>query len=450
MRKRSFSIGLVILVAVLLLFAFNMASAQAPLPPAGGLGMPVAPLSPQGGGPGPIGTGFTYQGQLKNAGGPVNATCDFQFTLWDEAGTGTPPTGGVQIGGVDGQSLAVSQGLFTAVVDAGNQFAATPPAFQNADWLQIAVRCPSGSGSFTTLSPRQPLWAAPYASGLRPGSMILGSGNQVVTVQSAAPSGGSPAAIAGEMLNATDGYGVQGTGQNGSSGVLGQATGSSGNGVHAVSGGNGIDNAALYAEALSTGTSGPAGIAVFGLSHSDDSAIVAQNTGSGPTFRALDAAGDWVYEVTATGRVVTTAVQVTGGGDLAERFDAGGNSAVEPGTLMVIDPGHPGQLRPSSEAYDPDVAGVVSGAGGIHPGLTLQQQGVLEGNTVVAIAGRVYVKAEASTAPIRPGDLLTSSAIPGYAMKAVDRQRAAGAIIGKAMTGLKAGQGLVLILVSLQ
>jgi hypothetical protein len=37
----------------------------------------------------PLGTGFTYQGQLKNANGPVNDTCDFQFSLWDAAGSGT-------------------------------------------------------------------------------------------------------------------------------------------------------------------------------------------------------------------------------------------------------------------------------------------------------------------------------------------------------------------------
>jgi len=29
--------------------------------------------------------------------------------------------------------------------------------------LQIAIRCPAGSGNYTTLTPRQPLTATPYA-----------------------------------------------------------------------------------------------------------------------------------------------------------------------------------------------------------------------------------------------------------------------------------------------
>jgi len=32
-----------------------------------------------------LGTSFTYQGQLKNASGPVNDHCDFQFSLWEAA-----------------------------------------------------------------------------------------------------------------------------------------------------------------------------------------------------------------------------------------------------------------------------------------------------------------------------------------------------------------------------
>jgi hypothetical protein len=148
--------------------------------------------------------------------------------------------------------------------------------------------------------------------------------------------------------------------------------------------------------------------------------------------------------------VVTSAVEIYGGGDLAERFETRDAARIEPGTLMVIDEAHPGKLKPSALAYDPKVAGIVSGAGGVDPGLTLHQNGGMEGNTVVALAGRVYVKAEAISAPIVPGDLLTSSAIAGTAMKAADRARTQGAVIGKAMTALERGRGLVLVLVSLQ
>ncbi|MFN2106946.1 MAG: hypothetical protein ACK2UJ_18875, partial [Candidatus Promineifilaceae bacterium] len=135
---------------------------------------------------------------------------------------------------------------------------------------------------------------------------------------------------------------------------------------------------------------------------------------------------------------------------LAELFTISGETAVEPGTLLVIDPANPGQLLPSTEAYDTRVAGIASGAGGVRPGLTLHQEGLLEGKTEVAIAGRVYVRAEADSASIEPGDLLTSSAVPGLAMKAADHDQAYGAVIGKALTGLEEGQGLVLVLVNLQ
>jgi hypothetical protein len=51
---------------------------------------------------------------------------------------------------------------------------------------------------------------------------------------------------------------------------------------------------------------------------------------------------------------------------------------------------------------------------------------------------------------ISPGDMLTASATPGHAMKATDLAAAQGAIIGKAMTRLDHGRGLVLVLVNLQ
>ena len=72
------------------------------------------------------------------------------------------------------------------------------------------------------------------------------------------------------------------------------------------------------------------------------------------------------------------------------------------------------------------------------------------GEMPVALAGRVYVLADASEGAIEPGDLLTTSALPGHAMKATDLTAAQGAILGKAMTSLEEGTGLVLVLVTLQ
>ena len=95
-------------------------------------------------------------------------------------------------------------------------------------------------------------------------------------------------------------------------------------------------------------------------------------------------------------------------------------------------------------------AGIVSGAGGIRAGLRLGQKGVLDGETPVALSGRVYVRACEENGVVRPGDLLTSSSTAGVAMRATDATRSHGAILGKAMTGPDAETGLVLVLVNLQ
>ena len=107
-------------------------------------------------------------------------------------------------------------------------------------------------------------------------------------------------------------------------------------------------------------------------------------------------------------------------------------------------------MKLTDQPYDTRVAGVVSGANGIHPGIQLHQQGLLEGGKNVALTGRVYVQADTTNGTIKPGDLLTTSSTPGHAMKVTDHARAQGAILGKAMTGLSTGQGMVLVLVTLQ
>jgi hypothetical protein len=75
---------------------------------------------------------------------------------------------------------------------------------------------------------------------------------------------------------------------------------------------------------------------------------------------------------------------------------------------------------------------------------------MIEGGQNVALSGRVYALADTSNGPIKPGDLLTSSSVPGHVMKVTDHARAQGAIVGKAMSSLAEGKGMVLVLVTLQ
>ena len=119
--------------------------------------------------------------------------------------------------------------------------------------------------------------------------------------------------------------------------------------------------------------------------------------------------------------------------------------------VVCIDSNRPGDLVVSQKSYDRKVAGIVSGAGGIKPGMMMGQKGSkADGSNPVALTGRAYCLADASHVPIMPGDLLTTSETPGHAMKVTDYSKAQGAILGKAMTSLKYGKGLVLVLVSLQ
>lgn len=155
------------------------------------------------------------------------------------------------------------------------------------------------------------------------------------------------------------------------------------------------------------------------------------------------------YALVADGRAKVGLLEIAGA-DVAEKF-LSSDENIEPGTVMEIDPENPGKLRVARDAYSTRVAGVVSGAGDIPVGAVL---GNLPGNEdapPIALSGRVWVRCDASKAPIAPGDLLTSSNTPGHAMKAVDRERSYGAVIGKAMTSLAQGErGLVLVLVNLQ
>lgn len=96
---------------------------------------------------------ITYQGRLTDNNQPASGAYDFRFIAYDEE------TGGSQVGTVDlADDLAVSAGVFTTTLAFG------PGAFNgDARWLEIAVRPGASTGTYTVLSPRQPISAVPYA-----------------------------------------------------------------------------------------------------------------------------------------------------------------------------------------------------------------------------------------------------------------------------------------------
>lgn len=95
-------------------------------------------------------TEFTYQGRLVDGSLPANANYDFTFRLFDV------DAGGTSLAGQIVSSVSVSNGIFTVLLDFGSNFDGGPR------WIEIAVR-PAGPGSYTTLSPRQPISSTPYS-----------------------------------------------------------------------------------------------------------------------------------------------------------------------------------------------------------------------------------------------------------------------------------------------
>ncbi|QJY49988.1 hypothetical protein [Pseudonocardia broussonetiae] len=142
------------------------------------------------------------------------------------------------------------------------------------------------------------------------------------------------------------------------------------------------------------------------------------------------------------GDVVVTGDLRLEGADYAEELTVA-DVEVAPGMVVVLD--DQGRVRPCLEDYDPRVAGVVAGAGGVRSALVLDRH---PGGAPIAMMGKVWVMADADAGRIRPGDLLTTSTTPGHARRVDDRQQAFGALIGKALTGLTDGRGMVRMLVT--
>jgi hypothetical protein len=159
-------------------------------------------------------------------------------------------------------------------------------------------------------------------------------------------------------------------------------------------------------------------------------------------------AGYFKGNVYHSGRLTVDDDIVLTNADCAEEFDVAETEIADPGTVMVLD--DRGALRSSTRAYDRRVAGVVSGAGACRPAIVLDRCHSNRPRQAIALIGKVVSKVDADYAPIEIGDLLTTSSTPGHAMKAADPSRAFGAVIGKALQPVRAGRGMITILVARQ
>jgi hypothetical protein len=243
-------------------------------------------------------------------------------------------------------------------------------------------------------------------------------------------------------------------GENSATGFGVAGTSSKGTGVHGVNGagsattpkfgcgvwGESTDGYGLYgASKTASGVFGTSGPGHFAGEFDGDVSITGDVGITGDLTLSASA--------TLTGSITAADVIITGA-DCAEEFDIRHAEAIDPGSVVVFDDG--GALNLSEQPYNKRVAGVISGAGAYRPGVVLDRRVSDRARAPVALVGKVYCKVDASYGAIEVGDLLTTSATVGCAMKATDSARACGAVIGKALAPHRDGRGLIPILVTLQ
>jgi hypothetical protein len=152
-----------------------------------------------------------------------------------------------------------------------------------------------------------------------------------------------------------------------------------------------------------------------------DTADTAANNSMFITMRSdIDGTSDVELVIQTNGKIVTDDSSVTGPADVAEYIAAKRDHEIlENGDLLSVDGSDLDNLAKKSSGipYDPNILGVIS----TKPGFIAGGGGVEnshENDVLVALVGRVPVKVSTEGGEIRAGDRLTSSSLPGIAMKA--------------------------------
>lgn len=204
---------------------------------------------------------------------------------------------------------------------------------------------------------------------------------------------------------------------------------------------------AVNGNGLIIGTNAGAGPLVLGTASTARITVLADgNTGIGTATPSskLDVAGS----IHASGSITADGALYAKFQDVAEWVPATTN--LEPGTVVVLNPESTNEVMASRSSYDTSVAGVVSA----QPGLSLGVPG--PGMEQIATTGRVKVRIDSRSAPIKVGDLLVTSDILGTAMRSEPMNlngrkfHQPGTIIGKALEPHSGGEGEILVLLSLQ
>jgi hypothetical protein len=212
----------------------------------------------------------------------------------------------------------------------------------------------------------------------------------------------------------------------------------------------GINGIGVVGFAANTAIGGGAPIGVLGQTVSPGGVAgeFVNAAASGNILIARNATGN-VWRVDTTGGQWTNGIMHAGGADFAESISPTPSTRqYQPGDLLVIASGGDRQVELSTEAYSTRVIGIYA----TKPGVLASRHGLDgDGSEIpVAMLGIVPAKASAENGAIHRGDLLVSAATPGFVMRASDRERLIGAIVGKAMQPLDSGTGVIEIAVTLQ